>query len=147
MNKFQLEDTNSYIAETFNERVLERPPKKKKKRVAPVSVRLSAEERSILEEQAGGLSLSAYIRERLFGEEVQPRKSRGRTPVKDHKSLAKVLRLLGETNLARDLESLQWSVEEGQICLSAKSEELLRLACVAVIEMRKDVLRALGLRP
>lgn len=146
MNKFQLEDTNSYIAETFNERVLERPPKKKKKRVAPVSVRLSAEERALLEEQAGALSLSAHIRERLFGEEVRQRKSRGRTPVKDHKSLAKVLRLLGETNLARDLESLQWSVEEGQICLSAKSEELLRLACVAVIEMRKDVLRALGLR-
>ncbi|MEP5729631.1 MAG: hypothetical protein ABJL67_09660 [Sulfitobacter sp.] len=147
MNKFQLEDTNSYIAETFNERVLERPPQKKKKRVAPVSVRLSAEERAMLEEQAGGLSLSAHIRERLFGEEVKPRKSRRRTPVKDHKSLAKVLRLLGETNLARDLESLQWSVEEGQVCLSAKSEELLRLACVAVIEMRKDVLRALGLRP
>ncbi|QHQ35235.1 plasmid mobilization protein [Algicella marina] len=146
MSSFHLEDTNNYIAETFNEQVCAKPPKKKRKRVAPVSVRLSEEERAILEEQAGGLSLSAHIRERMFGEETKPRKSRGRSPVKDHAKLAHVLRLLGETNLARDLSDLQWSVEEGQVCLSAKSEELLRLACVSVIQMRKDVLRALGLR-
>ena len=36
----------------------------------PVSVRLTAEERMLLEREAGALSLSEYIRARLFDEAV-----------------------------------------------------------------------------
>ena len=148
MNRFLLEDQNTYITETFNERVLEKPPKpKSKKKVAPVSVRFTLEERASLEKRAGKQSLSGYIRECVLSGDVKPRRSRGLNPVKDHAALSQVMRALGKSNLARDLEGLAWAVEDGTIQLDEKSERLLRLACVAVVEMRKDLLRALGLRP
>lgn len=43
------------------------------KRPSPLSVRLTDEERARLERDAGSMSLNAYIRERLFGEDVAPR--------------------------------------------------------------------------
>ncbi|MGD1881206.1 MAG: hypothetical protein ACFB11_02625 [Paracoccaceae bacterium] len=150
MNKFLLEDQNTYIAETFNERVLEQAPlpavKTKPKKVAPVSVRLTQEERALLEQRAGKQSLSAYIRERVLADDVMPRRSRGLNPVKDHPALAKALRALGSSNLAHDLDQLCWAVKDGTVQLDEKSEALLRLALVSVVEMRKDLLRALGLR-
>ncbi|WP_282077167.1 hypothetical protein [Epibacterium ulvae] len=146
MNKFLLEDQNTYIAETFNERVLEKPIKPKSKKVAPVSVRFTPEERALLGKRAGKQSLSGYIRDCVLAGDAKPRRSRGLNPVKDHAALSQVMRTLGQTNLARDLEGLAWAVEDGTIQLDEKSERLLRLACVAVVEMRKDLLRALGLR-
>lgn len=147
MNKFLIEDQNIYIAETFNERVLEKPPNAKPKKVAPVSVRFTPEERALLQQHAGKQSLSAYMRAQLLAGDVAPRKSRGTSPVKDHLALAKVLRTLGQSNLARDLEGLAWAVTDGTVQLDENSERLLRLACVSIVEMRKDLLRALGLRP
>ncbi|WP_299671817.1 hypothetical protein [uncultured Roseobacter sp.] len=147
MNKFLLEDQNTYITETFNERVLEKPPKPKRKKIAPVSVRFTPEERALLDQRAGKKSLSAYIRECLLAEDAKPRRSRGLNPVKDHSALAKVLRALGASNLAHDLEQLTWAVKDGTLHLDEKSERLLRLALVSIIELRKDLLRALGLRP
>lgn len=147
MNKFLLEDQNTYIAETFNERVLDKPPMPKRKKIAPVSVRFTLDERALLEKHAGKQSLSGYIRELVLADDVKPRRSRGQKPVKDHIALATVLRALGDCNVARDLEQLEWAVEDGKLHLEPKSEALLRAACISVVEMRKDLLRALGLRP
>jgi len=58
----------------------EKPDQQKKP--TPFSLRLSFEERARLERDAAGMSLGAYIRERLFGEDAAPRKTRGKFPVK-----------------------------------------------------------------
>ena len=121
-----------------------RPPKKK--RPSPISLRLSDEERARLERDAAGMSVSAYIRERLFGEGAVPRKTRGKFPVKDHQALAKVLSALGRTNLARDLGKLEWAVDNGVMTMSNESERELRKACATITAMRADLVTALGLQ-
>ncbi|MBK76767.1 MAG: hypothetical protein CME85_14960, partial [Henriciella sp.] len=63
----------------------------KPKRPAPFSLRLTKAERARLERDAGSLSLNAYIRERLFGEDVSPRRRVKKAPVQDKQELAKVL--------------------------------------------------------
>lgn len=121
-----------------------KPPKRK--RPSPISLRLSDEERARLERDAAGMSVSAYIRERLFGEGAVPRKTRGKFPVKDHQALAKVLSALGRTNLARDLGQLEWAVDNGVMTISDEGERELRQACANVAAMRADLITALGLQ-
>ena len=76
----------------------------RKKPISPVSLRLTAEERAVLEQAAAGQSISAFIRERVLGEQVRPRKAR-RQPVKDEEALAKVLGLLGQSRIAQNLKA------------------------------------------
>ncbi|MGD1924906.1 MAG: hypothetical protein ACFB03_12070 [Paracoccaceae bacterium] len=51
------------------------------------------------------MSLSAYARDRLFGANTKPCKTRGKTPVKDHVKLSGILRRLGQLNLTQDFTS------------------------------------------
>lgn len=118
----------------------------KKKKPSPISLRLSDDERARLERDAAGMSLSAYIRGRLFTDSVTPRKTRGKFPVKDHQALAKVLSALGRTNLARDLGKLEWAVDNGVMTMSAHGERELRQACANIAAMRADLVTALGLQ-
>ena len=119
----------------------------KKKPLPPVSVRLTEEERLLLEKAAGKKSLSAHIRECLFRDQAEPRRTRRkpRIPVKDHQALARLLALLGASRipnnlnqLARDAncDSLEWNKET-----TAKINE----AYEHVLFMRRELIRALGL--
>ncbi len=120
--------------------------KPKPKRPAPISLRLTEEERARLEHEAQGISLSAYVRERLFGDVAQPRRTRGKHPVKDHAALARVLSALGRSNLADDLSTLQWSVCDGSFVVGEACEDAIMNACDDVRAMRHDLMRALGIR-
>ncbi|MEM8596843.1 MAG: hypothetical protein AAGF76_10280 [Pseudomonadota bacterium] len=111
-----------------------------------VSLRLTVEERVQLERSAAGLSLSSFIRSRLFGEAASPRKVNGRVPIKDHAALARVLRALGRSDLLPRLEALNWATENGALALDRETSVALRTACVDVAAMRRDLITALGLR-
>ena len=110
-----------------------------KKGHAPFSLRLSFDERGILEHDAAGMALGAYIRERLFGEDVTPRTTRGKFPVKDHAALGRVL--------GNNLNQLARAVNSGSLPVTPETEEELRRACAAVLAMREDILCALGRDP
>lgn len=147
MNWFNLRKPKSYISETFAEKAAD-PKAKPKKRPAPISVRVSAEERAQLEKDAAGMSMNAHIRARLFSEDATPkRKRRNKSPVKDHAALARVLSALGQCNLARDLGDLSAAMQDNKMCLTPESERLFQHACQAVILMRRDLVKALGLKP
>lgn len=89
----------------------------------PFSLCLTFEERARLEREAAGMSLGAYIRERLFGESAAPpRRTRGKFPVKDQAALGRALALLGGSRLSQNLNQLSRAVDE----------------------MRAELLRALG---
>ena len=88
-------------------------PREKKERADYVSLRVTPEEKDLLTRDAAGMSLSAYVRGRLFGEAARPRKTRGKYPVKDHEALARVLGRLGRSNLHNTLHRLMLAVEEG----------------------------------
>lgn len=121
-------------------------PNERQERPVYVSLRVTPEEKARLAHDAAGMSLSAYVRERLFGEATRPRKARGRFPVKDHAALARVLRALGRSNLSQDFDALSWAVRNGSVHLDSESAQALRQACTDVSAMRRELVAALGLR-
>ena len=112
----------------------------------PFSLRLTFEERSKLDRDAAGMSLGAYIRERILGDDVAPRKTRGRFPVKDHQALGRVLGQLGNSHLSNNVNQLAKAVNTGSLPVSPETERDLREACAAIQTMREELLRALGAR-
>lgn len=111
---------------------------------APFSLRLTFDERARLEKDAAGLPLGAYIRERLFDEKAQPRRTRGKFPVRDHEALARVLAELGRSRLASNLNQLARAANTGSLPVTPETEEDLARACATVAEIRRELLRALG---
>jgi len=90
------------IVGTFSE--IANHSKKRKKRnkyPSPVTFRPTEEERTMLKENAVGMSQSAYIRERLFGNRVSKRV----VPEADRVLLAQILARLGETRISNNTAS------------------------------------------
>jgi len=120
-------------------------PAKRRLKLTPVSVRLTADEKAKIKRDAAGQPLSAYIRECVLQTGASSDaflSSRNRKP-----ELVRVLAALGRSNLARDFEELSFAVRDGTVQLSAESEAALRQACADIAAMRRDLLKALGLRP
>ncbi len=131
---------------TGSARLAAAKPNERQERPVYVSLRVTPEEKARLVHDAAGMSLSAYVRERLFGEATRPRKARGRFPIKDHEALARVLRALGRSNLSQEFDALSWAVRNGSVHLDAESAQALRQACTDISAMRGDLVAALGLR-
>jgi len=121
-------------------------PKPTSSKPAPFSLRLSFDERARLEQDASGMALGAYIRDRLFGEDAAPRQTRGHFPVKDYAALGRVLAALGQSRLSNNLNQLAKAVNTGSLPVTPETEADLRQACKDVQAMRRDLLIALGLQ-
>lgn len=119
--------------------------KKDQQQISPYSMRFTKEEREQLDKAAAGLSLSAFIRMRLLGDNVAPRKTRNKFPVKDHKILAQILGLLGKSRLASNFNQIAKSVHTGSLPVTPETEDELVKASKAVLDMRDLLLKALGL--
>jgi hypothetical protein len=91
-----------------------------------------------------GQALGACIRERLFGEDVTPRTTRGKFPVKDQAALGRVFGALASSHLSANLNQLAKAVNTGSLPVTPKTEDELRKACAAVLAMREDILSSLG---
>lgn len=114
------------------------------KRPAPFSLRLSFEERAQLEEAAAGMPLGTFIREKLLGGDLTPRRTRGRNPVKDHAALAKVLGALGQSRLSSNLNQLAKAAHVGALPVTPEIEEQLTQACAEIRGLRSELMKALG---
>jgi len=110
----------------------------------PFSLRFTFDERAKLDMLRGNMPLGRYIREQLLGDDVAPRKKRGRYPVKDHEALGRVLGALGSSRLSQNLNQLARASNSGSLPVSPDVEEELRQACADVKAMREELLRALG---
>lgn len=115
----------------------------KKKYPPPFSLRLTYDERARLKEDAAGRPLSAYIRERLFGDDVSPRKKIGNRPDQDQEALGRVLGALGGSRLSSNLNQLAKAVNTGSLPVTPETEAELQQACRDVSEMREALVRAL----
>ncbi|MFK7957589.1 MAG: hypothetical protein AB8B96_15925 [Lysobacterales bacterium] len=130
----------SPITPKFNTKTAKCPNKP-----APFSVRLTLEERNLLEERAGRQPLGRYIREQLLGQEATRRKIVQRPKVNDEQ-LAAVLSMLGQTHLASNLNQLARHANMGTLDVDREICDELQEACDAVIVMRDALLSALGQR-
>ena len=120
--------------------------KQKHKPQHPFSIRLTQEERERLELEAKGKPLSVYIRERLLGDGMSPRKLR-RKSAPDQALLAKVLGMLGQSRLANNLNQIAKAAHIGVIVLTPALIDDLEQACRDIRMMRDALLTALGFPP
>lgn len=113
----------------------------------PFSIRFTFEERARLDAERGRQTLSAYIRERLFGEEAAPRKRQGNSPIEDAEALGRLLGALGGLRLSSNLNQLAKAVNTGSLPVTPETEADLSEACQEVKALRADLMLALGKKP
>ena len=111
-----------------------------------LTLRLTDEEWAVLEKAAAGLTVSAHVRERLFGEAVAQRRTRGKAPVKDHESLGQVLALLGKSRLASNVNQLAKAANTGSLPVTPETEAEIVQASDSILTMEDHLLHALGVR-
>jgi|JI6StandDraft_1071083.scaffolds.fasta_scaffold506071_1 hypothetical protein len=118
---------------------------KKNNPFSPICLRVSPEEKARLEHDAGNMTLSAYIREKVLGEKVAPRKRRMIRPVKDHTIIAQLFALIKQTQSWNNLNQIAKAINSNTWMVSPESEKALQEACKAIIEIRSMLMKALGL--
>ncbi len=117
----------------------------KRKRPAPLSIRLNDAERAQLVGEAKGQPLSTYIKAKaLGGSPIRLRRSG--LSVEDRKALAQALALLGKSNLPTSLKQIAYAVEVGVLPVTPETEAALVDALEAVCELRRLLVVALGLQ-
>ena len=111
-----------------------------------ISLRLSDEELARLKDLAGDASVSAFVRERLFGGTATPRRRRPRTPVEDQEALAQVLGFLGQSRMASNLNQLAYHANCGSLVMDEETENEIKVACARIAWIRVKLIEALGLK-
>lgn len=119
---------------------LSKPP-----RPVPFSIRLSADERSMLERKAGNKPLSSYIREQLLGDQTTTRK-KVQSPKPDYVLLGKILAALGPSDLATSICMMAKLAEHGSLLVDDDCAKSLQSACDNIQEIRRSLIHALGLK-
>jgi len=140
------EDIPGRIKATFQDVSGSPERHKRKDTLPPFSLRLSFEERSRLEKEAGDLPLGTYIREKLFDGAPTKRRLR-KQPVKDQAALGRLLGELGQGRISNNLNQLAKAVNTGSLPVTPETEKDLRNACAEVEWMRRTLMEALGLQP
>ncbi len=118
-------------------------PGTKSEKTIPVSIRMSADERSRLEADAGTKSLSEHIRGRLFDGSARVRRVQSTTT--NARQLAHILAALGQSELGPSLRELVHAARIGALPVTPDTVEALTAACAATIEIRNRLMTALGL--
>ncbi|MCV6575091.1 MAG: hypothetical protein OIF58_05085 [Cohaesibacter sp.] len=114
-----------------------------------ISLRLTAEEKSILVRASKGQSLSAYIRKKLFASDshTDNHKTEMRLcPKERQKLLAKILSELGKAQLSQSLCELADAAKLGTLPLTPDVCSDIQKAITKINSIRSDLLKAMGLR-
>ena len=115
-----------------------------RKRTPPFSVRLSFEERAIVERNAGSMPLGAYIKSLLLADDAPKYRERRKPPVADQAALAQVLACLGASRIANNLNQLAHATHIGSFYFDEDTKRAIREACNDVRIMRQLLMQALG---
>lgn len=135
---FERASDNQLTKQTFH--------KQRRKRPAPFSLRLSAEERAKLIAEAKGAPLGAYIKAKLLGKSLPVRMRRTGLAIEDRKALAQVLALLGGSRLANNLNQLAYAANIGSLPITPDTEADLKATLGDVRALRRLLMAALGLK-
>jgi predicted DNA binding CopG/RHH family protein len=111
-----------------------------------ITLRLTDEELAKLKMAAEGVSVSSYIRKKLFGNDVSLRKTRNRVPVRNQEALAQVLGKLGQTRIANNLNQIAYEANCGSLLMDKETEDEIKLACAQIAWIRVKLIEALGLK-
>ena len=111
----------------------------------PFSIRLTPSERAFLERKAKRTPLGTYIRAQLLGENSQSRKATVKPTINDA-ALARILAVLGSSGLSANIARLADAAGDGSINATPELKRDLRLACDAIQDIRRETIKALGVR-
>lgn len=111
-----------------------------------VTLRLTEDEMERLKRAATSVSLSAYIRDKLFGKDASLRKKRNRFPMRDQEALAQVLGKLGQSRIANNLNQIAYEANCGSLLMDEETENEIKLACARIAWIRVKLIEALGLK-
>ena len=112
--------------------------------LSPVTLRLTPEERTKLEELAAGMTMSAYIRACVFGEETRRRKWRPKDVVADKRAAADALALLGQSRIANNLNQLAYHANIGSLDVGETETAQIKEAHACVLSIRSLLVKAPG---
>ncbi len=118
---------------------------KRRSRPAPLSIRLSDDERRKLAELAGDQPVSAYIKHVVL-ERGQPVR-RTRKVTVDRELAARVLAILGQSGIGTSLAQLADHAASGSLDLDDRTSARLLDACEDVQAVRELLMLALGKEP
>lgn len=120
-----------------------KPPKGT--RPVPLSLRLTPDERASLERSAAGQPLGTFIKARLFAGEPAQR-GRRHHPVRDQRTIAHMLALLGQSELAVSLRDLADAARSGSLDCDDAVTAALTAGCGDIQSLRQMLVAALGLK-
>jgi hypothetical protein len=119
--------------------------KQKAKRLAPFSLRLSAQEKAALEKEANGLPLGTYVRWKVLDKPPLRQRRTGQS-IEDRKALGQALALLGNSRLSSNLNQLAFAANTGSLPLTPEVEAELRDAFTDIRFIRAFLLVAMGMQ-
>lgn len=111
---------------------------------SPLCIRLTKQERQRLEQDAGDMPLSAYVRSRLFDENHTAPRKRFKRPIKDHEALGRVLAELGNSRITNNLNQLARAANSGSLPLCPETERDIHEAYITIQSIRQSLMAALG---
>ena len=120
--------------------------KVKKRYPTPVCVRFTEEEKTLLDQKAGDLTTSAYVRLCVLGEDAPKHRTRSKKAVEDHQALGQLIGALGRSNVPNNLNQLTKAVNKGELPLPADIAQDLKQAAFEIAYMRHMLMTALGLK-
>ena len=111
----------------------------------PFSLRLTATQRRLLEQDAKGRPLGNHIRSLIFEDDgsLRSRKSRRIT---DAEALGRALGLLGQSDIAESVRRLSDAADTGALPASPDVCAEISQACDHIEQIRVLLIRALGMR-
>ncbi len=110
-----------------------------------LTIRVSDEQRTILERRAGNRALADYIRHKLDIADT-PKHARSYKPQADSIALAQILAALGSSDLSASMRDIAEAARNGALENSDDLRLSLHAACLTIEQMRDDLIRALGLK-
>lgn len=117
--------------------------KKRKKRMAPLSIRLSPDERARLEVLAGKQPIGAFVKSRLFAANDNiPPQPNSRPIINERVGFAKILGMLARMDVFLTLKALLKAVGNGHIQLKPETESALNTAFLDLGEIRRLLIEA-----
>lgn len=119
----------------------------KRKRIAPLSIRVTKDEREFLVKLAGKLPVSTYIKQRLFcaNDNVAPSLPTN-SQFSKKQLLAQILGKLAKLEVFAVFKAILSLVENGQTNLKPETEAALQQACRDIGDIRRMLIEALGIK-
>ena len=118
--------------------------KKQKRRLSPLSIRLTYAERADLEARAGDLPISTYAKSLLFAVAAKPARLSPRNPPLDHQILGQLLGALGRAEITPHLSELVDAVRSGSLPLDDVTADQIESCSSDISWIRDQLMEALG---